>query len=408
MSGSRKKVLFLVHRVPYPPNRGDRIRSYHWLQRLAQESRVTLATLADEPLEQGAAEELQRLCDDVFLESVNSLRWLRAGSALLRGRSATEGLFYSSALWRRLHRLTSQTHFDRVIAFCSSMVPYLSLPGLRDVPALVDLVDVDSQKFADYATQTSGLKGSLYRLEASRLRKLESALPQRVQAITLVSDAEARLYRSFCPNPRTFTVKNGVNLSYYQPRSLPVKDFHCVFVGALDYPPNADGVCSFVSEVWPLVRKKYPRASFAVVGRNPTPAVRALATQPGVELVGTVPDVRPYLAQAVAVVAPLRIARGVQNKVLEAMAMGKVVVASPGAAEGIEATVGEHLLVARDPAEWVAAIGKLFIEIKARDKISQAALAFVTREHDWSLCLDPLARFVKVDLTVNGSTGRKA
>jgi sugar transferase (PEP-CTERM/EpsH1 system associated) len=324
------------------------------------------------------------------------MRWISGGLSLLSGKSATEGLFASRRLWSCLDRITSETKFAAVVVFCSSMVQYLALPGLRNVPAIVDLVDVDSQKFLDYAEQARGLKRWLYQLEAARLRRLESSLPERVQAITLVSEAEANVYRGFCPNQKTYAMSNGVDLDYFQPRKTPVKEFHSVFVGALDYPPNIDAMLWFCQEVWPGLKQLYPKATLAIVGRQPAPALDKLRSLPGVEIVGTVPDVRPYLAEAAAVIAPLRIARGIQNKVLEAMAMGKPVVASPEAREGLLANANEHLLCAATPPEWIKCIGKLYIEGSTRDRIGRAAWEYVHQHHRWSDCLSILERILNL------------
>jgi polysaccharide biosynthesis protein PslH len=398
---ARPRVLFLVHRVPFPPNRGDRIRSFHMLQELANHAEVTLGTLSEEALAPGTMEELQSRCQQVVLEQVGRSRWIKAAWSLVCGQSATAGLFHSSRLWKRLQEITTRTKFDAVVVFCSSMVPYLALPGLQGVPTIVDLVDVDSQKFYDYTTQARGLKRWLYSLEARRLRQLECTLPKRVQAITLVSEAEAQLYRSFCPNEKTYALGNGVDVEYFQPRNAPLKPFECVFIGALDYPPNIDGMLWFCNHVWPQVRTRYPKATLSIVGRNPTPALQKLAEIPGVEVVGTVPDVRPYLAQATVVVVPLRIARGIQNKVLEAMAMAKAVVTSPEAMEGLPTKPSEQLLVTETPEEWVKSIGRLFIETSNREKMGQAALEYVRTHHRWSDCLSPLRRLLSLSDTQN-------
>jgi len=384
------KILFLVHRVPYPPNRGDRIRSFHLLDHLARDADVYLATLADEPLEDGAAEALQARCRQVTIEQVPSFRWFRAFASLCFGQSATKGLFYSRLLRRTLEKWVGEVQFDAVVVFCSSMVQYLDIAGLENVPTLVDLVDVDSQKFFDYATATSGPRTWLYRIEGRRLRRLECSLPGRVNAITLVSDAEANLYRGFCPNQHTFALPNGVDLDYFQPRPASDHCHRCVFVGALDYRPNVDGISWFCREIWPRIQELRPGTTLAVVGRNPGPVVCKLGAIQGVEIVGSVPDVRPYIAQATTAVVPLRIARGIQNKVLEAMAMAKPVIASPSALEGLAVTPGENVIEAQSPQEWIDAIVRLWSDPDECHRLSTAARRFVEQEHGWPKCLAAL------------------
>ena len=385
----RRNVLYLVHRVPYPPNRGDRIRSYHLLNYLSQRANVYLATLADEPLEPGTLEVLQSRCAGVAVESVTSLRWLQGAVHLLRGKSATEGLFASSPLRAQIKAWTNQITFDAAVVFCSSMVQYLQAPQLAQVPTIVDLVDVDSQKFYDYAAASRGIKRWLYQWEGSRLRALECSLPAHVKAITLVSEAEANIFREFCPNTQTHAVKNGVDLAYFQPSARAPQPQRCVFVGAFDYRPNIDGAVWFCHEIWPQVKSQFPAATLALVGRKPDPAVQKLAAIPGVEVIGSVPDVRPHVAQAEVVVVPLRIARGIQNKVLEAMAMRKPVLASAQAMEGLTVQPGQEIAVAQTTMQWIEQLAALFQNAERRQQLAAAGEAYVQREHDWGSCLHP-------------------
>lgn len=390
----------LVHRVPYPPNRGDRIRSYHLLRFLAQQGDVWLATLADEPPTPGTRETLAGLCRAVAIEPLGRTRWLHGALSLARGRSATEGLFASTSLRRTIRHWSRLVHWDAVFVFCSSMVPYLDLPELADVPAIVDLVDVDSQKFFDYAAITWGPKRWLYRLEGRRLRRLETSLPGRARAILLVSEPEAELYRQFCPAAQPLVVPNGVDTDYFRPtpdgpapwRPLPADDrTNLVFVGALDYHANVDGVTWFVRDIWPQVRKTLPDLTLGLVGRRPVAAVRRLAEAPGVRVFADVPDVRPYLAAADVAIAPLRIARGVQNKVLEALAMGKMVVASPQAATGLTAGESEGLVVAHCPADWIQTLGRSMLSSEnTPQQPSAAARRWVLAHHRWSAALETL------------------
>lgn len=386
----RPNVLFLVHRVPYPPNRGDRIRSFHMLKHLASRANVYLATLADEPVNAETVGELNRHCQRVAIEPLGRERWLGALSSLVAGKSATEGLFRSAALRRRVETWASEVQFDAVVVFCSSMAQYLTIPALSDAATLVDLVDVDSQKFFDYANSKATWKARLYQLEGRRLRRLEKTIARSVDAVTLVSEAEAKLFRKSCPNDRTFSVPNGVDLHYFRPHQVPAVQNRCVFVGALDYLPNIDAMQWFCREVFPTLREKLPNATLAIVGRNPTSAVRQLGELPGVEVVASVPDVRPYMAQASVAIAPLRIARGIQNKVLEAMAMALPVVVSPAALEGLAVEPGRHLLCAESADQWVSDITRLCRDRYMASELGQAGRSFVESTHSWSACLSKL------------------
>jgi sugar transferase (PEP-CTERM/EpsH1 system associated) len=400
---TRPRLLYLVHRVPFPPNRGDRIRSYHFLRHLSERFDVSLATLADEPVAAETRRELARLCEQVAIEPLGRSRWVRAAASLARGKSVTEGLFASPALRRTVQSWAAEKSFDAALVFCSSMVQYLDCPPLKDVPTVVDLVDVDSQKWFDYGAKSRGLKRMLFNLEGRRLRQLEVSLPARTRAITLVSEAEASLYRRFCPSDKIVAVPNGVDLDYFRPAQdgnnpwtdLPPADrCQIVFVGALDYRANIDAVTWFAAEVWPAVRSQHPELQLALVGREPAPAVRRLAEIPGIRIFANVPDVRPHLAAAKIVIAPLRIARGIQNKVLEAMAMAKPVICSPAALEGLAAEPGRHLALADRPAEWQQTIAAWTENPAQPHKLSLSARRFVVEHHAWEGGLAPLAELL--------------
>lgn len=380
-------VLYLVHRIPFPPNRGDRIRSFHILKHLAARANVYLATLADEPIEHASAEALGSYCRQLAIEPLGQQRWLSAAASLAGGRSATEGLFHCRLLHRSIAQWCNQVRFDAVVVFCSSMFPYVKCPALENVRTIVDLVDVDSQKFVDYARRASWSKGWLYRWEARRLRALEADIVQRADSISLVSEAEAELFRAVCPNDKTIAIPNGVDLEYFEPRPAQRIDNRLVFVGALDYPPNIDAMLWFCRAVWPQVRAALPDATLAIVGRKPTSSVQQLAELPGVEVIASVPDIRPYMAQASVAIAPLRIARGIQNKVLEALAMQLPVIVSPGALEGLALQPGEQVLLANEAEQWAQAIVQLCRDRQLADQLAQAGREFVEAAHDWSSCL---------------------
>ena len=401
----RPALLYLAHRVPYPPDKGDRIRTFQFLRYLAQTADVHLACLADEPVQDHVMDTLQRYCTRVAVVNVQGRwRWGRALVSLAMGRTVTEGAFDSAQLRRIVRDWTADTCFHAALASSSSMVPYLRLPELAGVPAVVDLIDVDSQKWFDYASAGRGPKSWLYRLEGRRLRRLEQSLPARTRAVTLVSAAEVAIFRQFCQDGVVEAVGNGVDLDFFQPQSdvspaptvkgIRSEGSSLVFLGALDYWPNVEGICWFCREIWPAIRRRRPEATLALVGRRPVAAVKRLTRIAGVELVGQVPDVRPYLTGAAVSVVPLRIARGVQNKVLESLAMGKATIVSPQALEGIEAQPGKHLLTATSPHEWIDRTTDLLADLATRRRLGQAGRRFTEDNHDWATCLKPLDKLL--------------
>jgi sugar transferase (PEP-CTERM/EpsH1 system associated) len=387
----RPNILYLTHRVPFPLDKGERIRHFHLLKFLSRRANVHLACLADEPVADGTTATLRQLCERLAIVPLGAGRWLRALGSFASGRTVTEGAFRSPALRAVLRDWARETRFQSVFLSSSSMVSFcFESEELRSVPCVVDLADVDSQKWLDFAAASWGPRAWLYRTEGRRLRRLEQSLGARARAVTLVSEAEANLYRSICPDASVHAVTNGVTLDCPGFDAPPDEDT-CVFVGVLDYAPNVDGICWFCREIWPAIQARRPGAKVLVVGRKPAPEVMGLGELPGVEIVGQVPDVRRYLAQASVVIVPLRLARGLQNKVLEGLAMKKAVVASPTCLAGIRAEPGVHLLAASTADEWVESILRLLADPALRRKIGSAGRAYVEERHRWERCLEPFS-----------------
>jgi sugar transferase (PEP-CTERM/EpsH1 system associated) len=385
-------VLYLVHRVPYPPDKGDRIRNYHVLAWLARRASVHLACLADEPIDDAVVETLEGLADRVAIIRLRrGLRWARAACSFAMGGTMSEGAFRSSKLGRLLRRWVGATHYQVILASASSLVPYLRRERLGGVPVVMDFVDVDSQKWLDYANASRAPRAWLYAAEGRRLRRLEQDVTTWARAAILVSQAETNLFLHTCAAKNVYTVPNGVDLVSFHPVEEAVgSDRTCVFVGALDYRPNVDGVGWFCREAWPAIHRRRPGARLLLVGRRPVPAVRRLARVPGVEVIGQVPDVRPYLAAAAVVVVPLRLARGVQNKVLEAMAMSKATVASPQSLAGLGSQAAVPALGASTPAEWVDAVVGLMDDPDRRRRLGREGRRYVEEFHCWDHRLEPL------------------
>ena len=389
---SRSKLLYLVHRMPYPPDKGDRIRNFQILRWLAERASVHLLCLADETIDDASVRILETLADRVGVVRLPARwRWARAAWSVGRGRTATEGAFDSAPFRELLRRWTSETRYDVVLASASSMVPYFRIKELSNVPKVVDFVDVDSQKWLDYAQTVRGPRAWLYRTEGHRLQRLERDATTRVRAALLVSEAETNLFRLTCDAPNVYTISNGVDLQYFRPNEQAVDNGRtCVFVGALDYRPNVDGACWFCRNVWPEIYRARAGARLLLVGRRPVPEVRRLAAVPGVELVGQVPDVRPYLERATMVVVPLRLARGIQNKVLEAMAMGKAAVGSPQSLAGLPARGTVPVLSAATPSQWVELVIRLMDDPALRRRLGCDGRRYVEEAHCWDRSLEPL------------------
>lgn len=395
------RILVLAHRLPYPPRTGDKVRAYHVLRHLARRHEVTLACLGDER-ERVAATALRELVPDLLVEEPPiARRALRALVTLAAGGSATVGYFHAPALHRRLARRVAERPVDVVYVSSSSMAPYARHAG--GAPVVMDFVDVDSDKWRQYATILPAARAWLFRLEARRLAAVEARAALAAARCLVTTRVEAALLARLAPEAEIAVVPNGVDLEYFHPvpaetATEPV----VVFTGAMDYLPNADAVVHFAERIFPRIRAAAPTARFVVVGKHPTRAVRRLAERPGVTVTGAVLDVRPYLRRAAVAVAPLRIARGVQNKVLEAMASGLPVVATTAAHRGLEAVPGRDLLVEDDPARFADAVVRLLRAPLARAVLGAAARRFVERHHSWRATAEAVERAVEAVAAARG------
>lgn len=390
MSGD---ILFLCHRIPFPPDRGDKIRSYHLLKRLAEVAPVHIGCFADDDRDMGFAGEMAQIATSQCVLMRNRSKVVAGLTGLAKRQSLLISLFDHPGLHRWVAQTLAKRPIRAVVAYSAQMAHFVPmLPA--DVPFLMDFVDFDSAKYASYGAQGGGPMGWINRREGRVLLDFERRTAARADISSFVSEAEAALFRAACglgPD-RVVAIENGVALDYFDPAArFPSVERAAgpllVFTGQMDYRPNIEAVESFARQTLPAIRTVHADARFAIVGRNPAKAVEALAALPGVIVTGGVPDVRGWLAAADVVVAPLRIARGIQNKVLEAMAMGRPVVASPQAAEGIDATDEAHFLIAANPAEEAAKVVALLADPARAQRLGLAARARMEERYRWSSTL---------------------
>lgn len=386
----------LTHRVPYPPDRGDRIRSFHLLKFLAARAEVYLASTNTEAVAENASSVLRELCAEVEICHLPRVtRACKAAASLLSGRSATEGYFWSSRLASTVRRWGAAHKFDAVLCYCSGMFQYTAFPELAGARRVVDLVDVDSQKWAHCAKYSAPPGRWLHQLESTRIERLEREIADRADHVVVISNEERDFFNAIAPQSRVTVVSNGVDLEYFNcANDSDAEPRTCCFVGVLNYAPNVDGLKWFCANVWPAVRAAVPDAKFLVVGKSPVSSIRRLSSMPGVEIHENVPDVRPYLRRSSVVVSPLRFARGVQNKVLEAMAMGKAVVATPTSLAGLHSAAAELVVCSQTPLDFAQALVSLFREPVVRNEIGRVSREFVAKSHDWRKCLSPLESLI--------------
>ena len=378
-------VLFLAHRIPYPPNKGEKIRAYHQIRHIAKRHTVHLACLIDDPEDRQHVAALEQICasvDSVYRGKLHAR--VKGLAGLLSSKPLSIHSFYSKELAQKIADRMQSVKIDVVFVFSSAMAEYVL--RMAEVPRVVDLVDVDSQKYRLYAECHSFPLSWLYRLEARRLGAYEDTIVGLFDRSVVVSEAEASLLRPRVRNREISVISNGVDLESFAPNfdeEAAPKQPNLVFTGVMDYFPNVDAVTWFCREVFPRIREIVPEASFTIVGRNPARQVRELASDPHVRVTGFVDDVCPYLQNASIAVAPLRIARGLQNKVLEAMSCGLPVVGTSQAFEGTAATPADGIRVADDAELFAREVVAFLADPGQRRESSRDARDYAERCHEW-------------------------
>jgi len=394
----RASVLFLCQRLPFPPNKGEKIASFNIVRHLGQRFDVHVGTFVDATEDLPEVDKLRPYCASLHVEPI--IRPWAWGPALLRwlgGMPISFALFRAARLKDYVRRVIAQHRPVAIVTYSSNISDYATLPAGQQTRRIFHFSDVDSEKFAAYAARSGGWKRWLYALEARRVRAAERRLLARADAVAFVSNDEAALFRAVAdaPSARVITIPNGVDAVAFDPaRSWPRPAWGngpaFVFTGTMDYQPNVDAVAWFADVVLPTLRAAQTDAQFVIVGANPATAVKALASRPGIIVTGRVPDVQPYLAHATAAVAPLRIARGIQNKVLEALAMGCPTIVSTHALTGIGRPETAPVIVADSAEEWVAACQRLLDDPALAAALRARARPFVIDHFGWDACLSQL------------------
>lgn len=394
-----KRILHIAHRLPYPPNKGDKIRTYNFLKFLAKRHELHLATLIDDPADLLVVPELENQVNGLVYERIDQPgRSIYSLREIFRRRSITVCHFYSRRLQDKIDDVIETTEFDAVLCSSSPMAEYLFRSRHRkgrllDIPKTMDLIDVDSFKWRQYADRSSGPKAWVYRHEARALADYEAALYDYFQNILLVSEREKEYFPIHDQHNKLHAVSNGVDLDYFSNSSAPTANSthsSLVFTGMMDYWPNIEGMRWFVAKVFPKIRKDVPECRLTIVGGRPTREVLGWGEDDNIQVTGFVDDVRGYIASADLCIAPLRIARGIQNKVLEAMSMRKPVVATPYALEGIDVDSGEHVIAAATVDEFATAVTCVLHDHRMARTLGENARTRVEQQYSWDACIRPL------------------
>ena len=377
------RILYLCHRFPYPPKRGGKIRPFNMIRHLAAAHEVVVCSLSRSDTETAEAQGIAPFCSEFHVEQVDDrLQTLRMIATLPTPITASASFFHSGRLARRVRALLAQRPFDLIFVHCSSVAHYVRHVG--DTPKILDFGDMDSQKWLEYARYKPFPLSMGYRWEGVRLAAEERRLARRFDLCTTTTRAEFDTLESYATGTGADWFPNGVDSGYFAPSGVPYDPDSIVFVGRMDYYPNQQCMFEFCASVLPLLKAQRPTIKLQIVGAEPSPAVQALGSIEGVTVTGTVPDVRPHVTRAALTVAPLRIARGTQNKILEAMAMGVPVVTSGVAAGGVDAVPEHHLLVADSPADTCAAILRVLNDPGERDRLARAGRERMLSHHSWA------------------------
>jgi sugar transferase (PEP-CTERM/EpsH1 system associated) len=383
------KILYLCHRFPFPPKRGGKIRPFHMIRHLSQSNEVTVASIARSDQEAKEGEGLAEHCARYEMGRVReSVQALRMVARLPLSVPSSLGFFYSPQLARRVQKLLAEQRFDLIFVHCSSVAQYVE--NVYGIPKILDFGDMDSQKWLDYAHYKPFPLSLGYRLEGRKLERLERRLASRFDLCTATTHTEWQTLQSYRTGVASDWFPNGVDNEYFGPSDEPYDPDMIAFVGRMDYYPNQQCMFEFCTKVLPRVQAARPSQKLVIVGANPSSAVQRLGKVSGVTVTGSVPDVRPFLRRAALTVAPLNIARGTQNKILEAMAMGIPVVTSRVAAGGVDASSPEHFLTASTPEEYAAAILGIIENPAERGRLSLAGRKRILAHHDWKTSMQRL------------------
>ena len=376
-------VLFLSQRVPYPPNRGDKITTWRLIERLKRRHRVRIAAFAHDEGDRKAARKLEELGFEVAAFPPTP-RW-KALPKLLGSTPLTLAVYGSRALQAEVDGCIRG--MDLAYAYSSSMGAFFL--G-HELPRVMHFAELDSDKWLQYAAKTRFPLAWVYRREGRTLFEFERRLANAVDENVFCTPLEQRIFQERIPGVSSLVMKNGVDLVHYRPAATPPEPGLLVFVGVMNYYPNVEGIAWFARAILPEVQRRVPGTRLVIVGSHPTSEVLELARLPGIEVTGFVDDPRTVLSRAAVSVAPLRIARGIQNKVLEAMAMGLPVVGTRSATQGVDGRPGRDYLVAESAEEQVEAVCGLLRAPERARALGQAARAFVEANYDWEACLQPL------------------
>jgi sugar transferase (PEP-CTERM/EpsH1 system associated) len=403
---TKEPLLFLCHRIPFPPNKGDKIRSFNILKKLSENYDIHLGCFIDDAFDKQYVATLANYCVSVFhLDQHKTLAKIKGLTGFLTNKPITLPYYFDKRMQQWTNRAIAQHQISKVFVYSSSMAQYVQSKSVQaadtfsSLERVIDFVDIDSDKWRQYALKKTGIAKWFFNREYRLLAQVENEVCAEFNHSLFVSPDEAQLFSERQPlkqQNKVHGLLNGVDIDFFDPQAdfeqeplVPNQAF-ISFTGAMDYWANVDAVLWFAEKVWPLILAKKPDAIFCIVGGNPSSDVMALAKLPGVLVTGRVHDVRPFINQAQCVVAPLQIARGIQNKVLEAMSLNKAIVVTPMAMEGINADANEAVVITDNIEAYAQACLTFLVDEQTTELTSRR---WVIEQFTWPQTLAPLVNF---------------
>jgi sugar transferase (PEP-CTERM/EpsH1 system associated) len=393
------KILIIAQRCPYPPNKGEKIRTFHQLRFLVERGHeVILASPYEEDAEQIHFDKLASLYCSKVINVKLPMKPLRLLSGILKNKALSVSNFYNSKLQSKIDNELSTQKIDAIFCCASSVAEYVFqskvLANLASPPKLImDFMDVDSDKWAQYEKSNSWPMSMIYKRESKLITKFEASIIKRFDHCLLITQTEVDLFENIHGAAANLTaIENGLDTTVFYPpeKTRNTQQPYFLFAGVMDYAPNIDAVMWFMDEVWPEIKKQWPLAKFSIAGMNPTDKIKKLQDKDGIEVTGFVDDIKPYFDKTNIFVAPFRIARGVQNKVLQAFASGLPVVSTSMGAEGIRCHNEQDILLADTPQQYIDKIHLLISNEQQYNSLSDKALTNITQNYSWESILEPM------------------
>lgn len=398
----KEPLLYLCHRIPFPPNKGDKIANYHILKYLSRHFDVYLGCFIDDEFDLQYQPQVEQFCkESLFIPISPAYCKIKGVSALFTGKPITLPYYSRKEMQQWVDTIIARHQINKAFIVSGCMAQYL-LSSRHNPHTVMHFVDIDSDKWRQYAEKKQGIMRAVYQREHRTLESFEKQVASTFDVSCFVTKAEAEAFRCLIDKQvrdRIKTLENGLDSQYFSPASVGTlaenyslcDESYVVFTGAMDYWANEDAVAWFANHIWPQVLGKVPDGKFYIVGSSPSAKVKALAEIPGIIVTGRVADVRPYLQNAKAAVAPMQIARGVQNKILEAMAMARPVIASPLGMEGLDGYPPCHVAVSDDQEGIIAWVVE---KLQAAPSVATESREWIEQHYSWDAQLSPLLGYL--------------